>query len=117
MMRFLSGVFIVISFFIARYDFAIIVTLMSLSWGVVAGAFMAPFLYGLWWKRATLAGVKAGMFTGIVSAIGLFYLWGRDNAPLASCTAMLLPFIVVPVVSLMTKPPSRKVIEKAFDKV
>ncbi len=117
MMRFLSGVFIVISYFIARYDFAIIVTLMSLSWGVVAGAFMAPFLYGLWWKRATLAGVKAGMFTGIVSAIGLFYLWGKDNAPLASCTAMLLPFVVVPVVSLMTKPPSQKVIEKAFEKV
>jgi len=117
MMRFLSGVFIVISYFIARYDFAIIVTLMSLSWGGVAGAFMAPFLYGLWWKRATLAGVKAGMFTGIVSAIGLFYLWGKDNAPLASCTAMLLPFVVVPVVSLMTKPPSQKVIEKAFEKV
>ncbi|MFQ3620440.1 MAG: sodium:solute symporter family protein, partial [Spirochaetales bacterium] len=47
MMRFLSSLFIILSYFIARYDFAIIITLMSLSWGTVAGSFMAPFLYGL----------------------------------------------------------------------
>jgi hypothetical protein len=32
------------SFVIAYYQIAVIVTLMSLSWGVVAGSFMVPFL-------------------------------------------------------------------------
>jgi SSS family solute:Na+ symporter len=60
MMCFLSGVFVIFSYFIARYEFTVIVTLMSLSWGVVAGAFMAPYIYGLFWKRATRWGGKSG---------------------------------------------------------
>jgi len=114
MMRFLSGIFIVLSYFIARYEFSVIVTLMSLSWGVIAGAFMAPYVYGLFWKRTTKRGVQAGMVTGVFLAIFLFYKWGPTNAPIASMFAMVVPFIVVPVVSLMTKPPSQDRLEKAF---
>jgi SSS family solute:Na+ symporter len=114
MMRFLSGVFIVISYFIARYEIAIIVTLMSLSWGVVAGSFMAPYVYGLYWKRTTKAGVAAGMATGLVTALVLFYVLGPANSPLASSIAMLLPFLVVPLVSLITRPPDGKLLKKAF---
>jgi SSS family solute:Na+ symporter len=114
MMRFLSGVFIVVSYFIARYEFAIIVTLMSLSWGVVAGSFMAPYVYGLYWKRTTKTGVAAGMVTGLVTAISLFYILGPANSPLASTIAMLVPFLVVPLVSVNTEPPNRKLINKAF---
>jgi solute:Na+ symporter, SSS family len=114
MMRFLSGVFIVISYFIARYEIAIIVTLMSLSWGVVAGSFMAPYMYGLYWKRTTKAGVAAGMATGLVTAIVLFYVLGPANSPLASSIAMLLPFLVVPLVSLITRPPDGKLLKRAF---
>jgi len=40
-MRFLSALFILFSYFIAKYNLSIIVTLMSLSWGVIAGSFMA----------------------------------------------------------------------------
>lgn len=76
MMRFLSAVFVAFSFFIAKYELAIIVTLMSLSWGAIAGAFMAPFLYGLYWKRATAAGIFAGMIAGLAVSVGLFYYWG-----------------------------------------
>jgi len=114
MMRFLSGLFVAISYFIARFDFAFIVTLMSLSWGCVAGSFMAPFLFSLYWKRTTLLGVKAGMATGLALGISLFFILGQSNSPIASSIAMLVPFIVVPAVSLMTKPPSAKVLEKAF---
>lgn len=117
LMRFLSAVFIVISYFIARYEFALIVTLMSLSWGVVAGTFMAPFLYGLYWKRATKAGVTAGMVTGATLAIVLFFILGPQNSPIASTFAMIVPFAVVPAVSIFTKPPSKKTIEKAFNNI
>lgn len=114
MMRFLSGLFILISYMIARYQFSFIVTLMSLSWGVVAGGFLAPYVYGLYWKRTTLIGAKAGMFSGIFLAIVLFYVLGPDKSPIASSIAIIVPFVVVPVVSLMTKKPSPRRIVKAF---
>jgi SSS family solute:Na+ symporter len=114
MMRFLSGIFVVISYFIARYEFAIIVTLMSLSWGAVAGSFMAPYVYGLYWKRTTKAGAAAGVATGLVTAISLFYILGPANSPMASTIAMLIPFLVVPVVSAFTLPPDGELIDRAF---
>jgi len=117
LIRVLSGVFIIISFLIARYQLAVIVTLMSLSWGVVAGAFMAPFLYGLYWKRTTRPGVLAGMFTGMILAIGLFFILGPDNSPIASTIAMIVPFGVVPAVSAFTRAPGDALLARAFDGV
>ncbi|MDR2191772.1 MAG: sodium:solute symporter [Endomicrobium sp.] len=117
MMRFLSGIFILISFLIAKYEFSFIITLMSLSWGVVAGGFLAPYVYGLFWKRATLAGAQAGMFSGIFLAIALFYILGPAKAPLASSIAMTVPFAVVPAVSLLTKKVDPRVIVKAFKRI
>ncbi|MDR1196427.1 MAG: sodium:solute symporter [Endomicrobium sp.] len=114
MMRFLSGLFILISYMIARYQFSFIVTLMSLSWGVVAGGFLAPYVYGLYWKRTTLIGAKAGMVGGIATAIILFYVMGPEKSPIASSIAIITPFIIVPAVSLMTKKPSSRRIVKAF---
>ncbi|HQO01583.1 MAG TPA: sodium/solute symporter [Spirochaetota bacterium] len=117
MMRFLSGVFIVISYFIARYELAFIVTLMSLSWGAVAGSFMAPYLYGLYWKRATRAGIAAGMTSGLVLAISLFFILGPNNSPIASTIAMIVPFFIVPIVSMFTTPPDKELLEKAFKNI
>jgi len=117
MMRFLSGVFIAISYFIAKEEFALIVTLMSLSWGAVAGAFMAPYLYGLFWKRTTRIGAEAGMTTGLVLAIALFFILGKQNSPIAASIAMIVPFAVVPIVSLFTQPPDDKIIAKAFKEI
>ena len=77
MMRFLSALFIIISFFIAQHKFALIVTLMSISWGAVAGS--RSWLrtgYGLFWKRTTRAGAAAGMVTGLCLAIYLSLHWG-----------------------------------------
>jgi SSS family solute:Na+ symporter len=114
MMRFLSGLFILISYLIARYQFSFIVTLMSLSWGVVAGGFLAPYVYGLYWKRTTLIGAKAGMAAGMTTAIVLFFAMGPEKSPIASSIAIIAPFIIVPVVSLITKKPSSRRIVKAF---
>ena len=115
MMRFLSAIFVAFSFIVAKFKLAIIVTLMSLSWGAVAGAFMAPFLYGLYWKRTSAIGVYAGMISGLVTSVGLFYYWGEARSPLAASIGMIVPFIVIPVVSLLTPAPSGTTIDKAFD--
>jgi SSS family solute:Na+ symporter len=117
LMRVLSGLFIIVSFLIARFEIAFIITLMSLSWGVVAGAFMAPYFYGIYWKRTTRAGVWAGMLTGATLAVVLFFVLGPARSPIASSLAMLVPFAVVPLVSLATRPPSAERLGKAFDGV
>ena len=75
---------------------------------------MAPFLYALYWKRTTLLGVQAGIVTGLTLGVVLFFVLGQNNSPIASSIAMLVPFIVVPAVSIMTKPPSTKILDKAF---
>ncbi len=114
MMRFLSALFVLISYFISRYQIEVIVTLMSLSWGAVAGSFGAPYIYGLFWRRATKAGAYAGLFAGLGTEIALFYLFGPANSPLAACAAMIVPFAVVPLVSAFTKAPEEKILDRAF---
>ena len=117
MMRFLSGLFIAMSYMIARYELAIIVTLMSLSWGAVAGAFLAPYLLGLYWKKVTRAGAYVGMFTGLGIVIGSFFVLGEAYAklsPVVASIAMIAPFITVPLVSCFTQPPSQATIDCAF---
>jgi SSS family solute:Na+ symporter len=117
MMRFLSGVFIIISFFISRFQFSIIVYLMSLSWGVVSGAFAAPYILGLYSKRITKAGAYSGLLTGVVLMILLFFLWGPGKSPLAASITIVVPFVVVTIVSLFTTAPEKTLLDKAFEGV
>ncbi|MDR1748680.1 MAG: sodium transporter, partial [Spirochaetaceae bacterium] len=116
MMRILSAVFILCSYIISRMQIGFIVTLMSLSWGVLSGAFMAPYIYGIFWKRVTKAAAYAGMYAGAAAAVLLIFILGPDNSPLASSLAMIIPFVVVPVVSLLTKRPDERIIEQAFQR-
>lgn len=115
MMRVLSGVFILCSYLISRMQIGFIVTLMALSWGVLSGSFMAPYMYGIFSKRVTKAGAYAGLFTGTATAIGLFFVLGADQSPLASSIAMLVPFVTVPLVSAFTPKIGDAIIGKAFD--
>jgi SSS family solute:Na+ symporter len=117
MMRFLSAVFIVISYFISRFQISIIVYLMSLSWGVVSGAFAAPYILGLYSKRVTKPAAYAGLLTGAAVMIILFFVMGASRSPLAASIAIVVPFIVVTVVSLFTAPPEQELLKKAFDGV
>jgi solute:Na+ symporter, SSS family len=119
LMRFLCGVFVAFSFVIAFYDKStIIVTLMSLSWGAVSGSLTAPFFYGLFWKRATKAGVWAGMITGLTLAVAPFFLMEPacypNYSPIIASVAMIVPFFVVPLVSMVTSPPKKELLDKAF---
>lgn len=114
LMRVLCAVFVGISLFIALEKPQIIVNLMVMSWGTLAGVFLAPYVYGLFWKRVTKAGAFAGILTGLICALVLFPLWGSDGVPLAGAITMFLPLLVVPVVSLCTKPPKIEIINTAF---
>jgi SSS family solute:Na+ symporter len=115
MMRFLSAVFIIISYFISRFQIGIIVYLMSLSWGVVSGAFAAPYILGLYSRRVTKAGAYAGLLGGLAAMTALFFALGSSNSPLAASIAILVPFIVTPAVSAFTRPPDKALLDRAFE--
>jgi SSS family solute:Na+ symporter len=117
MMRFLSAIFIVISYFISRFQISIIVYLMSLSWGVVSGSFAAPYILGLYSKRVTKAGAYAGLLTGLLTMIALFFILGSSRSPLAASISIILPFAVVPLVSAFTRPPEGERLDRAFEGV
>jgi SSS family solute:Na+ symporter len=114
MMRFLSLLFIIVSYFISRFQISIIVYLMSLSWGAVSGSFAAPYIYGLYWKRATKAAAYAGLLGGLGIEIVLFFILGPSRSPLSASIAILAPFAIVPLVSAFTKPPEEALVNKAF---
>ncbi|MDR1788883.1 MAG: sodium:solute symporter family protein [Opitutaceae bacterium] len=114
LLRVLCVVFVAASLFIALKQPAVIVNLMVMSWGALAGVFLAPYLYGLFWKRATRAGALAGMAGGLAATFTLFPAWGGVGAPLAGAVTMLLPLVIVPVVSLLTPPPPPEQIARAF---
>lgn len=81
-----------------------IVSLMSLSWGTIAGAFLAPFLYGLLWRGVTRAGAFTGVIVGALTSLLPPLVTGNMAlAPYSGAAAMLCGLVVVPVVSLLTK--------------
>jgi SSS family solute:Na+ symporter len=114
LLRIMCAFFVGCSLFIALKKPTFIVNLMIMSWGTLLGVFLAPYVYGLFWKRTTKAGVYAGIFVGLASAVTLFSAWGQDGVPLAGAVTMLLPLVVVPAVSLMTAPPDKELVAKAF---
>ncbi|MGP1588134.1 MAG: sodium:solute symporter family protein [Treponemataceae bacterium] len=114
-MRILSAIFIIVSYAISKFQISFIVTMMSLSWGVLSGAFMAPYILGIYSKKITKAGAYCGLFSGAAGAVFFTFIMGSSNAPLAASLAMIIPFIVTPIVSLFTKEVEKNIIEKAFD--
>ncbi len=114
MMRILSAVFILATYLISKLQIGFIVTLMSLSWGVLSGAFMAPYILGIYSRKITKAAAYSGLTVGILSAILLTMLLGPANSPLAASIAIAVPFVVVPVVSIFTKNVSEETLKTAF---
>jgi SSS family transporter len=114
LMRLLCGVFVALSLLIAISKVDVIVNLMVIAWGALSGAFLAPYVYGLFWRRATKAGAYAAMISGVGTAVGLFLFWGKPHIPVAGAISMFLPVLVLPVVSLLTKPPKAEILATAF---
>ena len=113
-MQFLVVFFIGLSVWIALDPSTFIAQLMGISWGALAGAFLAPFLYGLYWKRVTRAAVWASFITGVgitVSNLFLHYIVSPINA---GAVAMIAGLVVVPLVSIITPKPEAKTVEQIF---
>ena len=122
-MRLLIVVFIGISVVLALVQYKSNVTfiaqLMGVSWGALAGAFLAPFLYGLYWKRVTKAAVWTSFVFSTVVMLANIFLKAWFPAVLqssinAGAFCMLAGLVIVPVVSLLTKAPEEAVVEHAF---
>ena len=106
----------VIAIYQARSQNLFIAQMMGVSWGALAGAFLAPFLYGLYFKKTSKAAVIASFAFGVgLETVQLFVSLGAldvSNIPVLSFVftnslysgvfAMLGGLIIVPVVSLIT---------------
>ena len=131
--RSLIVVFIAISATIAVFQYLSkgsviwIAQLMGISWGALAGSFLAPFLLGLFWKRATKIAVWCNfafsvllMSTNVIMNVffndifKLYFPKILQSSINAGAFTMLMGFIIVPVVSLLTKAPDKAAVESCF---
>ena len=121
--RFFIAIFIVISAVIAivqyKKNVTFIAQLMGLSWGALAGSFLAPFMYGLYWKKTTKASCVACFIWG--SGLMLANLFFKSSFPSmmqspinCGAIAMVGGMIIVPVVSLFTKAPNKELTDNIF---
>ena len=122
-MRVLIAVFIAISVVIAivqyKSDVTFIAQLMGVSWGALAGAFLAPFLFGLYWKKTTVPAVWVSFLFSTV--VMLANIMCKDLFPVllrspinAGVFCMLAGLVIVPVVSLFTKAPKKEYLDQVF---
>ncbi len=136
-MRILIVFFILLSAAIAIVKDSIpgltfIAQMMGISWGALAGAFLAPFLYGLYWKKTTRASVwvSFGFGVGIMLVQLALSLTGNipasgpihfvfQNSLYTGVIAMLGGLVIVPIVSLLTgktRPENTDAIFACYDK-
>jgi SSS family solute:Na+ symporter/sodium/proline symporter len=116
--RALIVLFVIISAVIALVQYNSSVTfiaqLMSISWGALAGAFLAPFLYGLYWKRTTTASVWV-CFIFAVGLVSSNMVFGFIASPInAGALAMVGGLVIVPLVSLITPAPDAEKTRRLF---
>ncbi|NLC79136.1 MAG: sodium:solute symporter family protein, partial [Ruminococcaceae bacterium] len=103
-MKGVAVVFIVASYFIANTKTPIL-DMMSYSWGVISGSFLAPYALLLYSDRLTKKGASIGMIGGFITALPpvvckLFFpeaalpFFGKvcDLGPHFACLAMVVSF-------------------------
>ena len=113
-MRVMLVFFIVISVVIAMDPPTFIAQLMSISWGALAGAFLAPFMYGLYWKGVTKASVWASFAVGVLlTVLNMFFKFIASPIN-AGAIAMIAGMIVVPLVSFVTPKMDNSQLDKIF---
>lgn len=109
-------------------DFVFIAQMMGVSWGALAGSFLAPFLYGLYWKKTT----RASVYTSFVFGVGMMLCqllismkviplpggvlgFVFTNSLYSGVFAMLGGLIIVPIVSLLTQKSKPEGVDEMFE--
>lgn len=126
-MRLLVVFFIVVSSVIAiiqtKSSVTFIAQLMGISWGALAGAFLAPFLYSLYAKWVTRASVWVSFIVGVGIMIanmictftGVTFISPFFASPInAGVLSMAAGLVIVPIVSLVTKKPEKAELDGIF---
>ncbi len=122
-MRIFIVIFIAISAVIAIVQYKVGITfiaqLMGISWGALAGAFLAPFIYSLYWKKVTKPAVWVSFIFGcgvmtlnmVAKSIFPAFLQSPINC---GAFVMVAGLIIVPLVSLVTKAPAKERVDEIF---
>ena len=114
-MRVLIVFFIALSLMIALNPPQFIAQLMGISWGALAGAFLAPFMLGLYWKGVTRASVWACFVWGVGLTVVNMMMGNSILNPIdCGAVAMVGGFVVVFIVSLITKKMDTEKVENIF---
>ncbi|NLL38636.1 MAG: sodium:solute symporter [Clostridiales bacterium] len=116
--RILLAFFILVSAVIALIQYnsrvTFIAQLMGISWGALAGSFLGPFLYGLYWKRTTRASVWVSFAVAVCITVTNMFFNYFPTPIYAGVTAMLASLVLVPLVSLLTKKPDQDRVNQIF---
>jgi SSS family solute:Na+ symporter len=116
--RILIVIFTILSAALATVQYKSAVTfiaqLMGISWGALAGSFLAPFLYGLYLKRVTRAAVWASFICGVGLTVSNMFLKFIASPINAGAITMLASLVIVPIVSLLTPKLDDITVERAF---
>ncbi|MCF0175295.1 MAG: sodium:solute symporter [Bacteroidales bacterium] len=113
-LRVLIVFFVVISLMLALNPPTFIAQLMGISWGALAGAFLAPFLLGLYWKGVTKASVWACFAWGVGLTLTNMVLGNPVNPIICGAIAMTGGFVVVAFVSMLTPKMDRSFTDSIF---
>jgi SSS family solute:Na+ symporter len=113
-MRVLIVFFIVISLLIALNPPTFIAQLMGISWGALAGAFLAPFMLGLYWRGVTTASVWACFIWGVGLTVVNMLIGNPINPINCGAIAMVGGFPVVWIVSLLSPKMDSNTVDTIF---
>ncbi len=113
--KLLCLVFVVLSYIIANSNTPIL-DMMSYSWGIISGSFLAPYALSLYCKRLNTKGAWAGIISGFVTALppvicklcgieASLPLFGKimDMGPHFACLAMIISLAMCLAVTKVTK--------------
>ena len=107
-------VFIAVSVILAFNPPTFIAQLMGYSWGALAGAFLAPFMYGLYSKNITRAAVWASYILGVGFTIFNMFVPVIKSPINAGAITMIAGLIIVPIVSAITPKPDQEKVKEIF---
>ena len=114
-MRVLIMFFIALSLMIALNPPTFIAQLMGISWGALAGAFLAPFMLGLYWRGVTTASVWACFIWGVGLTVVNMLLGNPINPINCGAIAMVGGFPIVWLVSLLSPKLPKTFVDKIFE--